>query len=246
MAFLNSEQNSLSLKNFEGPLAFLVYLVQKSEISLNEISVFEITEQYLTQAAKERELNLDAGAEFIDYTGLLIWLKSKKLLPSESLEEDLAALQAELPFDILPQLLEYCRFKKVAKELSEREEGQNLRFSRGLIPTSEEFPKPLGVERVSLDELGSLFQELLEKANAKKEIIHEEEWRVSDKISHLRDRLKSGERFRFSSLFGETVTKNEIVVTFLAMLELMKMGLLDVIHDETKEHILLIRGAYYE
>lgn len=243
MAFLNSEQNSLSLKNFEGPLAFLVYLVQKSEIALSEISVFEITEQYVSLLAKESERSLDAGAEFIDYTALLIWLKSKRLLPSESLEEDLEELKAELPFDILPQLLEYCRFKKVAKELSSREEGQDLTFKRGIIPTSEELPKPLGIERVGLDELGALFQELLAKAEAKKGVIHEEEWRVSDKISYLRERIKKEERIRFGALFMGEPSKNEIVVTFLALLELMKMGLLDVIYDETKEHVLLIRGV---
>lgn len=243
MRIKNYEQNTLTLNNFEGPLSFLVYLVQKSEIDLSEISVFEITEQYLQFLASQATHDLDAGADFIDYTSLLIWLKSKMLIPNESLEEDLLELAEQLPFDILPQLIEYCRFKKVAKELSHREEGRLTRFRRGHIPTPDDFPKPLGIERISLEELQELFKDLLEKSETQKGVIQEEEWRVSDKIHHFRTLLQAKGKVRFIELFSENPCKNELIVTFLGMLELMKIGELDVLKEENQLYVVRCDGT---
>ncbi len=222
MKIQDFEQNTLALDNFEGPLAFLVYLVQKSEIDLAEISLFEITEQYLTYLTENQKHNLDSGADFIDYTSLLLRIKSKKLLPGEPLD-DIALEELEAPLSILPQLLEYCRFKKVAKELMLREEGQEYSLPKGWTPPPEEFPAPLGIERVALEELQKHFEEILRKAPEKK-LIKEERWLIADKISLIREKLEVDQPFHFYDILTSEPCKDEVIVTFLSLLELMKLG----------------------
>jgi len=244
MKIKNFEQNTLILDNFEGPLAFLHYLVQKSELDISEISMQEITDQYLTYLTSTPQHDLNAGAEFIDHTGALIWIKSRMLLPPSS-EDDNDESLLQCPFDIIPQLLEYCRFKDVARELSQKECGQDHHYSRGMIPSMEDFPKPLGVERIGIDELETLFLELLEKANEREtHVIQEEEWRVRDKIEAIRDTLRLESRFHFRDLFSERTCRQEVVVTFLSLLELMKLGELVVVKNCETGTILCMRGEH--
>jgi len=223
MQIKNDQFNTLSLENFEGPLAFLHYLVQKCEIDIGEVSLQQITEQYHTHLLEQGLVDLDSGADFIDHAGAMIWLKSKMLLPSLNNDDETVAVIP--PFDVIPHLLEYCRFKDLAKNLSTREERESECFPRGLLPNEEEFSKPLGIERVSLIELETLFQEMLEKAAQRPpSTISEEEWRVSDQIKTIRIKLKTTLSFRFRDLFSLNSCKNGVVVIFLAVLELIKMG----------------------
>lgn len=239
MKIKNFEQNTLILDNFEGPLAFLHYLVHKSELDISEISMQEITDQYLKHLMEEDFHDLDAGADFIDHTGALIWLKSRILLPStEGGSDDEEGWQC--PFDIIPQLIEYCRFKDIARILGQKEVGQDQHYPRGIIPQSEDFPKPLGIERIGLDELESIFLKLLEKADQKRELIREEEWRVADKIEVLREKLRTTPKFHFDQLFSKDPCREEIVVTFLSLLELMKLGEMLVVKEVETERILII------
>jgi len=241
MKIKNFEQNTLILDNFEGPLAFLHYLVQKSELDISEISMQEITDQYLKHLLEEPQHDLNAGADFIDHTGALIWLKSKMLLPASYDEEGDEGLM-QCPFDIIPQLIEYCRFKDVARTLGQQEHGQDHHYPRGIIPCHEDFPQPLGIERVGIDELEALFLELLEQADQREtEVIAEEEWRVADKTETIRDTLRQKTRFHFRDVFSLNPCKEEVVVTFLSLLELMKLGELAVVREVDTGKILCMR-----
>ena len=244
MKIKNFEQNTLILDNFEGPLAFLHYLVQKSELDISEISMQEITDQYLKYLTSVPTHDLNAGAEFIDHTGALIWLKSKMLLPPSADDSDTDALM-QCPFDIIPQLIEYCRFKDVARELGHKEHGQDHHYPRGMIPCTEDFPKPLGIERVGIDELEALFLEILEKANDRKaHVIQEDEWRVADKIEAVRESLRQHAQFHFCDLFSDHICRQEVVVTFLSLLELMKLGELAVVKEIETGTILCMRSDH--
>jgi len=241
MKFKNFEQNTLVLDNFEGPLAFLHYLVQKSELDISEISMKEITDQYLAYISSVPAHDLTAGADFIDHTGALIFLKSKMLLPPSSDEEEDEELM-RCPFDILPQLIEYCRFKDLARELGHREHGQDHHYPRGMTPSTDDFPKPLGIERIGIDELEALFLDLLEKAGERQtHVIEEEEWRVADKIERIRDTLRQKSSCLFRELFSENISRGEVVVTFLSILELMKLGELAVAREVETQTILILR-----
>ncbi len=241
MKIKNFEQNTLVLDNFEGPLAFLHYLVQKSEIDISDISMQQITDQYLQYLIDRQLFDLNAGAEFIDHTGAMIWLKSKMLLPHSLGDDEIDADLEKCPFDIIPQLIEYCRFKDFAKQLGHKEQGQDAHYQRGMLPCPDDFPKPLGIERIKIDELEALFLDLLEKADQKKkQVIREEAFLVSDKIDSIRLKLKTGKRIHFHVLFSKEPCREEVVVTFLAILELMKIGEMMVAREVETGKIIII------
>lgn len=235
-------EDTFSLDIFEGPLAFLLHLIQKSEISIHDVPISEITKQYSERIREWLSLSVDNGAEFISTTTLLLLMKSKKLLPQHNVfeeeEEDL-----DPNFEIIHQLLEYCHFKEAAKDLAVREEKQSAYFQRG-VHSLPEAKKQLGIEHLSMEDLAALFEKALQKAGSQNKKISEEEWRVSDKISYLRSSLKAHAKVPFSQLFSEKQSKPELIVNFLAMLELMKIGECFVAKEELSDQVYIYKGSY--
>lgn len=221
-----------ALENFEGPLEFLLYLIQREEIDIYEVSIQKIVQQYLERQTLHAKADVDLGAEFIGITSLLLYLKSRMLLPKHEMPID-EMTDLDPRFDIIHQLLEYCRFKDVAKDLSLREEGQNAFFGRGVdlpIPVT----KNLGVEHLTLQDLANLFKEIMDRNQTNSKVIHEEVWLVSDKIKFIQNTLKDLLEIKFYDLFDFERSKEELIVTFLAVLELMKLGKLLVIKHSTE------------
>lgn len=236
MIVTNLDRYTIHLDNFEGPLQFLLHLIQKSEIDIYDIPLRRITEQYLgTISQDEDEEWVNSGAEFIGATASLMWLKSKMLLPSD--ERNLTDEDNELDprFEIIHQLLEYSRFKQLSKVLAEREHQQNGYFLRG--STDPEIKPPLGIENITLDDLAAVFAEALKNAEVHKGVIYEESWRVADKIALLRALLRTNESLIAKDLFDTKCCREELIVTFLAILELMKLGELRVHKDD--KHLIL-------
>ena len=232
-------EDIFALENFEGPLDFLLHLIQKHEIDLSEISIKKITEQYIKKLDELVNPCVDSGAEFIAATSFLLWLKSRMLLPKHenplSSEED----ENDPRFDIIHQLLDYCRFKDAAKELTQLEISQSSFYSRAQNPDLE-INKPLGIEHLTIDDLASLFQQALIKASIDTKIIQEEEWKVADKIKSIRQKLTSIGSLEINSLFSAGKSKLELIVIFLALLEIMKIGDGVLIKDVPSQKILLI------
>lgn len=238
------EKTTFNLANFEGPLSFLLYLVQESEIDLTEVSLWEITEQYIKELAAKQSVDVNAGSEFIDYTSLLLWLKSKSLLPPQDDPEGLEGLEEGSPFGIIPQLLEYVQYKHVAKQLALYDDKGSSYFTRGVTSIEGPYNKPLGIEHVSIADLAHLFGEMLAKSDLERKLIEEETWRIGDKIRELRHLLKTKNLIHFPDIFSvETPTRGEIIVTFLAVLELMKIGELCIGKDKVTERLLLMPPA---
>jgi segregation and condensation protein A len=228
---------SISLHNFEGPVEFLLYLIQKSEIAICDVSLHAILSQYLEQQLK-RGVSLDGGAEFLGTVSSLILLKSRSLLPQREQGEQLPE-EVDPRFEIIHQLMDYCRFKEAGRLLAEREEKQAVFFERGMdqIP----FPrKMLGIEHLTLQDLASLFQHVLIKATPHKGTIHEEVWQVGDKIASIRELLFQRKRIAFFELFSIELCREELIVIFLALLELMKLGTLSVF-KQAEEVFIAIR-----
>lgn len=238
---INLEQRPFSLNNFEGPLDFLVHLVQKSEMDIQEIPIHEITQQYLQLLGDEGPSNVDAGAEFLNYAALLIYLKSKTLLPpdlEEGEDEELEEIDPKL--EIINHLIEYCKCREAAKQLSQLEAEQQGAFFRGAGVVNA--PLPSGVDHLSTEDLGSLFQDLMKRMESRQEeLIHEEEWRVADKVLYLKKQLKQEESLRFTHVFSPDRSRLELIVTFLALLELMKTGVLAVVRDLSTQTVLIIK-----
>jgi len=237
MNYLTSE--TFLLDNFEGPLDLLWQLLNRHEIDIYEISIKQITQQFLTRMNEIQERNLDKSAEFIALAASLLWLKSKTLLPKhEQQEEEILAEEEHDPrFEIIHHLLDYCRFKQAAKELTFREQQQSSFHHRGI--EGSELKKNLGINHISLDDLATLFQQILSKAKSINGVIHEEIWRVSDKIKALRYLLLEQKTILFENVFNPEKSKEELIVTFLALLELMKAGELRVIIDSERQTICI-------
>ena len=233
--------DEFALDNFEGTLDFLLCLIQKDEIDLYDIPIQELIHQFISQSNSSESTNaqstsfqsisennaLDRGAEFIGSAAYLVWLKSKRLLPSHEQPDEQEECKIEDPhFEIIHHHIDYCRFKQAAKELTFRQEKQQACYFRGVdLP---EWRKPLGIDHVSLEELSGLFKEMIQKASLTTAQIQEENWRVSDKIRFLRQTLQLSGTFSLSELFTAERSRPEMIVIFLALLELMKMGELAV------------------
>lgn len=227
-----------TLKNFEGPLDLLWHLINSQEIDIYQILIAEVTQQYLSQH-KEFVAELDRGAEFIALAASLAWFKSKVLLPKHEQQEE-QNLEEELDphFDIIHQLIDYSRFKQAAKILSERELQQEAFYPRGI--ESIEGKKNLGIDHISLDDLATLFQQILAKTAPKRDTIQEEEWKVSDKIHVLCKLLEKQKRLEFHAVFHSMMSRLELIVIFLALLEMMKCGQAIVVHDLEKKTICIL------
>ena len=212
----------IKLPGFEGPIELLWALVQKSEVNVCDLNLNNLVEQ-IASALSCTSDHLDMGAESIAHASNLLWVKSRTLLPKAEVaamaEDDPSSLQLAM----LQKLVEYCRFKDAASHLSLREEKAKESFLRPFT-SIEGIKKPLGIEHVSLSELAAVFQCVLEKAKGGVGVVEEEEWRVSDKMGQIRNALKNAGSIPFETLFSEECTRPELIVLFLAVLELMKLN----------------------
>lgn len=232
-----------SLRNFEGPLDLLWQLVTKDEIDIATIPLHEITTQFhAAPAADSADKRINAGAEFIGLISLLIWYKSLRLLPKSQQEPitDLPLPVEEDPANILHHLIDYCRFKQAAKELSSLEQLQSSIYQRGTDTVIEPTPTN-GIQHISLDDLASLFQKILAKSKPYTQTLREEPWKVSDKITFLLNLLQEKQKQNFEDVFHADLSREELIVTFLALLELMKAGKAAVNKVEDSFMILYVR-----
>jgi segregation and condensation protein A len=229
---------SFSIENFEGPLDLLWKLIQQNEVDIYEVSLHHITKQYVEKAHQLAQCDLDHGSEFIASTAALLWLKSKTLLPKSEQQELLPEDEYDPRFEVIHQLIDYCRFRQAAKELTEREQLQNSFFVRGVEEI--ESRKNLGIAHLSLDDLALMFRNVLSKAQTHKGTIYEEEWRIGDKITMIRSLLSTHIPIFFNELFTLGKSREELIVTFLALLELMKTGEICVTKDTTTQVISIV------
>lgn len=221
---------TVSLENFEGPIDLLFQLIQQSEIDIYEVKLRSVTEQFLQYMAAH-PLAIDRGAEFISTAAALVWLKSKTLLPAKEQEAFVSEEEDDDPhFDVFRHLVDYCRFKEAAKQLSTLEKQQQGYHSRGM--TVEQVSKrPLGIEHLSLEDFAGLFKVLAAKSTPKKGVVEAETWKLADKIDDLRLFLAEVKKIDFYELFSCDKVRLELIVTFLAVLELMKLGEVAVIRE---------------
>ncbi len=230
---------TFALENFEGPLEFLIRLIQTQEIDIYEVSIQKIMEQYIEKQEERDHYDVDSGAEFIGTASLLLYLKSRMLLPKHELPLE-AEMDLDPTFNIIHKLLEYCRFKDAAKSLSKLEDEQSAFFGRG-IDEPFEVKKNLGIEHLTLQDLASLFKDIVARSVHKTGQIEEEVFLVSDKIRHIQKMLKEQTEIKFENLFNPELSRDELIVTFLAVLELMKLGEIRVIKDSSE--IFITKGG---
>ena len=215
----------VKLEVFEGPLDLLLYLIKRDEIDIYDISIDRITRQYLEYLQAFKELKIDIAGEFVVMAANLIYLKSRSLLPLDQQPPEEDAEEDDPRWDLIRQLIEYKKFKEAAAQLHDRALEQERIFTRdGGSATISGAPLPL--HEVGIFQLIHAFQEVIKRVEAQEDLqeIFGERFSVSDKIEKILERVGDGAPVRFSELFGQIVSRVEIVVTFLALLELIRLN----------------------
>ena len=208
----------------------LLHLIKKNELSITDIPIATITEQYLSTLELMQGLNLDVAGEFLVMAATLIHIKSRMLLPPGE-NEDEEEEEGDPREELIRRLLEYQRFKEAAEELERRE-----LLSRDVFVRRSEAPEEaetVGFESLSLFDLLSALRHVLERFP--EERIHEitlDTISVREKMSFLLDELRRRGKVIFQSLFETATSRLEVVVTFLAMLELVKIRAIRVWQEE--------------
>jgi len=230
----------VQLEIFEGPLDLLLHLIKKNEVAITDVSLGAITEQYLATLDLMQGLNLNVAGEFLVMAATLIHIKSRLLVPADDADQEQE--EEDPASDLIERLLEYQRFKEAAEQLQSREQLRRDVFVRQ-EPTVEN-NQGVEFERVSLFDLLSALRDAL--AKLPQEAAHEvvlEQASVRDKMSFILDHLRRNGRVLFQSLFGAATSRLEIIVTFLAVLELVRIRALRARQDTHAGPILLELAA---
>ena len=216
-----------NLDIFEGPLDLLLHLIKEQKMDIYDIRIAEITKQYLSYLDLLSELNLEMVGEYLVLAAELAKIKSKTLLPIPETEEDVLTAAGEDPrAELMRRLLEYQRYKEAAFELRQKEYDQQQLFSRTGEVVLENSEEELLIEANVFDLLTAFQKVLNEKSFKKNYEIEVTTLSVSDRISGILEILNASESVTFDSLFTTLNTKQEVIVTFLAILELMGMQLI--------------------
>ncbi|MGZ4965879.1 MAG: segregation and condensation protein A [Chthoniobacterales bacterium] len=215
----------VKLEIFEGPLDLLLYLIKRDELDIYDISIERITRQYLEYLQAFKELNIDVAGEFVVMAANLIYLKSRSLLPVDQQPPEEDAEEDDPRWDLIRQLIEYKKFKEAAAQLQVRqleEAGRFVRQTNGVDPLAA---APLRLGEVGIFQLINAFQNVIKRLEAREDLqeIFGEHYTVSDKIEWILQRVADGVPLRFSELFASMASRVEIVVTFLALLELIRL-----------------------
>lgn len=235
----------VELDIFEGPLDLLLYLVKRDEIDIYDISIERITNQYMSYIDTFKLLNISLAGEFLVMAANLCYIKSRLMLPKHVQPSEEEVEEEDPRWDLIKQLIEYKKFKEAANYLSDQEVEQGMLYrnkpEKIKLETSAK-DRPLS-EDIGIFDLIRAFQNIVDRFADEEGLgeIVDDHYTVSDKIEQLLERIKPGDTVSFSSLFSEVSSKNELIVTFLAMLELMKINLLKVVQEIILGEIMIHR-----
>ena len=214
----------VKLENFEGPLDLLLHLIRSNEMDIYNIPIASVTDQYLATLKMMKDLNIAIAGEFIYMAATLIYIKSRMLLPVEELIPD----DEEDPrMPLIEMLLEFQTFSRVARHLAKNSISSTSSFPVGL---SADFPDR-GFQKMNVFHLSQTFMEVMQGAKQKFHEVYTENYSVGDKIEEIKKLLVPGKKMKFSALFKHT-SRMEGIVTFLAILELVKEQALDLFQQD--------------
>jgi segregation and condensation protein A len=229
----------IELPNFEGPLDLLLHLIRKHELDILDLPISFITDKYLEYLGLMENLNLDIASEYLVMAATLAHIKSKMLLPRPPEDQDDDELDDLDPrAELIRRLLEYQKYKMVAADLGERAIAGRDVFSRGTPPPTADGPAPLA--QVSVFKLLDALKKIAERVNATISLeVDAERMSIQERIGGLVDLLRERRRCRFDELFEDVSTSYDLVVTFLALLEMAKMRLASIYQTDHEEPIYL-------
>ena len=232
---------------FEGPMDLLLYLVKKEEVDIYEVNLTKIAREFIEYVDLMREFDIEIAGEFLVMASTLVYIKSKELLPVDqqaTTEED---DEAEDPrWELIRKLVEYKKFKDAADKLESLEHQQENVYPRLPAKQTFEMPEDHGPRvEVSIFDLINAVNDVIkrvEERNVDAGEIVDEQFTVAEKINAIRERVQSGQPFSFDALFAAAATRNEVVATFLAMLELIRLRHIKITQGDAFGEILITEG----
>lgn len=239
----------VKLDVFEGPLDLLMHLIDKNKVDIYDIPIVEITNQYMEYIRAMQEQDLNVMSEFLLMAATLLDIKCRMLLPKEVNEEG----EEEDPRqELVEQLLQYKMYKYMSYELKDRQmDGERLMFKEPTIPDEVKcYQEPVDLDELldglTLAKLNAIFAEIMRRKEDKLDPIRSkfgkierEEVTLSDKLAYVEQYAKFHRCFSFRELLNRQRSKMHVIVTFLAILELMKMGTIFIEQDGTFADIII-------
>lgn len=239
----------VKLEVFEGPLDLLLHLIDKNKIDIYDIPIVEITNQYMEYIRNMQQDDLNIMSEFLVMAATLLDIKCKMLLPKEINEDG----EEEDPrAELVEQLLQYKMYKYMAYELKDRQSDADfIMFKHPTIPEEvQEYSEPVDLDKLlgdlTLSRLNEIFKDVMKRQDNKIDPvrskfgkIEKEEVPLPMKMTYVEEYARNHKRFSFRQLLEEQKSKMHVVVTFLAILELMKTGIIQVVQEETFGEIMI-------
>ncbi len=229
---------------FEGPLDLLLYLIKKEEVDIYEVNLTRLATQFVEYIDTMRLLDLEIAGEFLVMAATLMYIKSRELLPVDQQVQVEGEDDGEDPrWELIRQLVEYKKFKDAAAQLAALEARQEAVFPRAPAKLEFETPQPAGAE-ASLFDLINAVNSVLQRFAARPDQrdIFEDKWTVSEKIEQLMRLIGEKGELKFSDLFAGVTSRSEVVVTFLALLELIRLKQLLATQHEAFGEIVISRA----
>lgn len=237
----------VKLDLFEGPLDLLLHLVKKNEVDIADIPIAAITDQYLEYLAVLEEMNLDIAGEFLVMAATLMYIKSRCLLPQAEIPGEEDEEEGDPRAALIERLREYQRFRDVAMQLGGRDILARDVFARpktGVVPGTDELETAVEFRDVSLGSLLDALRQVLRRTIAAP--VHEvvsESLTVRECMGPVLEHLRPAGRTTFDSLFPDGVTRHRVIVTFLALLELMRLGVVRVYQADHFADVSIVLGV---
>ncbi|HUR46263.1 MAG TPA: segregation/condensation protein A [Candidatus Saccharimonadales bacterium] len=231
---------------FEGPLDLLLYLIKKEEVDIYDVNLTRLATQFIEYIDMMRMLDLEVAGEFLVMTSTLMYIKSRELLPVEQQVTPEGEEDTDDPrWELIRQLVEYKKFKDAAAELQRLEVEQENIYPRIAAKPEFEEEAPALKPNVSVFDLINAVNSILKRFNQARRDerdIFEDKWTVSEKIELLRSEVLRLPSLKFSALFAEATSRTEVVVTFLAVLELIRLKVIEAQQSENFGEIEIVRA----
>lgn len=241
---------SIQTKKYEGPMELLFDLISRNKIDIRDISIVEITNQYMEYVDHVKSIDMDLASDFIMMATRLLEIKSRYILYVKDKGESEQGPRQEL----IDQIEEYKKYRQIAEEIKDKIKEYDNRFYRQEEELElEEEDDNLDLSRINLEEIETLLPDLfkildqvkkndkgLEKNPNLKKIVENRTISVEDRIKSLRSKIKEGERLSFIQSL-ESQDKKEVIASFLAMLELIKLKEIEIIQDKKNKDIIIIK-----
>lgn len=233
----------IRLPVFEGPLELLLHLIERNDLDITAVSLVQVTDQYLAAVHQGQGVDARALAEFVAIGAKLLLLKSRALLPPEPRDQETPEDEDDVGQELVELLIEYRRFREITDMLQDRQE-QGLRFFTRIAAPVELPPGP-GLDNVTVDRLVAIMRDVLrrKKAERPRVVVRRDTVTLSQRIEDFRARLTQRGRFSFRAVMEECQTRVEVIVAFLAVLELLKGGECDAVQSETWGDIEVVAYA---